>query len=114
RNANYLNRSFKDQTKLEPINEIPEIAFKIPNIIKQCLIFVRRNILSKLADTQYLVINLFEAPILAFFLAILIKYFNVSNEGGYNLYENENLPVYMFMSVIVAIFMGVSVICLLG
>lgn len=108
-NANYLNRSFKDQTKLEPTNEIPEIAFKIPNIIKQCLIFVRRNILSKLADTQYLVINLFEAPILAFFLAILIKYFNVSNEGGYNLYENENLPVYMFMSVIVAIFMGLSV-----
>ncbi len=108
-NANYLNRFFKDQTKLEPTNEIPEIAFNIPYKIKQSLIFARRNILSKLADTQYLVISLFEAPILAFFLAILIKYFNVSNEMGYSLYENENLPIYMFMSVIVATFMGLSV-----
>ncbi|MCK4465964.1 MAG: ABC transporter permease, partial [Bacteroidales bacterium] len=108
-NVNYLKGSLKDQTKLETINEIPKIAFKIPNIIKQCLIFARRNILTKLADTQYIVFNLFEAPILAFFLAILIKYFNVSNEMGYNIYENENLPIFMFMSVLVAIFMGLSV-----
>ncbi len=108
-NVNYLNRSLKDQTKLESTNEIPEIAFKIPYKIKQCLIFARRNILSKLADIQYLAFNFFEPPVLAFGLAILIKYFNVNNEVGYNLYENENLPIYMFMSVLVAIFFGLSV-----
>ena len=31
-----------------------------------------------------------------------------SNEIGYNLLDNKNLPVYIFMSVIVAIFMGLT------
>ena len=67
--------------------------------------------LSKIANTQYLIITLLEAPVLAFILAFIIKYFNVSetNESGYTLLENSNLPVYLFMSVIVATFMGLTV-----
>jgi ABC-type multidrug transport system ATPase subunit len=108
-NSHYLELSREEKKKLEPVTEIPEIAFKIPNNFKQFLVFTKRNILSKLADTQYLAINLLETPILAFALSILIKYFNISNDVGYNLFENENLPIYMFMAVIIAIFMGLSV-----
>jgi ABC-type multidrug transport system ATPase subunit len=89
---------------------IPEINFKTPNKFKQFVVFTKRDILSKIADTQYVIITLLEAPVLAFFLAILIKYFNSSESAaGYTLYDNENLPVYIFMSVIVAIFMGLIV-----
>lgn len=90
---------------------IPTINFKIPGLFRQWKIFVKRDILSKLSNTQYLVINFLEAPLLAFFLASLIKYFNVSttNEYGYTLLENVNLPVYIFMAVIVAIFIGLTV-----
>jgi hypothetical protein len=74
------------------------------------MVFVKRDVLSKLADTQYLLITLLEAPILAFFLAFLIKYFDESAKNPeYTLLDNSNLPVYMFMSVIVAIFMGLTV-----
>ena len=92
-------------------NNVPEISFKTPNKFKQFRVYVKRDILSKLANTQYLVINLLEAPFLAFLLAYIIKYYNVniSNEIGYSLSENSNLPVYIFMSVIVGIFIGLTV-----
>lgn len=94
----------------EPGKGIPEITFKTPSKFKQFLVFVKRDILSKLADTQYLIITLLEAPILAFFLAFIIRYFDESaSVPSYTLMENSNLPVYLFMSVIVAIFMGLTV-----
>ena len=91
-------------------DELPEISFRIPNKIKQFSVFIKRDILKKLSDAQYLVINFLEAPLLAFLLAFIVRYFDpdISNEIGYNLLDNKNLPVYIFMSVIVAIFMGLT------
>jgi ABC transport system ATP-binding/permease protein len=90
---------------------LPEISFKVPNRYKQFLVFVKRDILAKLANQQYLIINFLEAPVLAFLLAFIIKYHdvNVNNPGGYTFAGNVNLPVYLFMSVIVAIFIGLTV-----
>jgi ABC-type multidrug transport system ATPase subunit len=89
---------------------IPEINFKTPNKLKQLLVFTKRDILSKIADTQYMLVTLLEAPVLALFLAFLIRYFDESVANPkYTLYENSNLPIYIFMSVIVAIFMGLTV-----
>ena len=105
-----LYKSEKKEDELEPGGAIPEINFKIPNRLKQLVVFVKRDILSKVSDIQYLLITFFEAPVLAFFLAYLIRYFDESDPNpGYTLYENANLPVYIFMSVIVAIFMGLTV-----
>ena len=107
----YYNKHIKKkEKKLEPGHGIPEITFKTPNRLKQFLVFIERDVLSKLADRQYLMITLLEAPVLAFFLAYLIKYFDESAANAhYTLLENSNLPVYLFMSVIVAIFMGLTV-----
>ena len=94
----------------EPGGAIPEINFKTPNKLKQFIVFSKRDILSKIVDAQYLLITLLEAPILALFLAYLIRYFDESVKNPhYTLYDNSNLPVYIFMSVIVAIFMGLTV-----
>jgi len=104
----FIDKPFERLKKLPPL---PEITFKIPNKLKQFWIFVRRDVLSKLANTQFLVINFIEAPVLAVLLAFIIKYYsvNVTNIHGYTLEGNSNLPVYIFMSVIVAIFMGLTV-----
>ena len=104
----------KIESKIEAIDahtEIPEITFKIPGKIKQFMIYTARDIKSKLTNTQYLVINLCEAPLLAFILAYLVKYFNtdVSNKIGYIFRENSNLTAYLFMSVVVALFIGLTV-----
>jgi ABC transport system ATP-binding/permease protein len=90
---------------------LPEISFKVPDRYKQFIVFVKRDILAKLSNQQYLFINFLEAPVLAFLLAFIIKYHdvNVNNPGGYTFAGNVNLPVYLFMSVIVAVFIGLTV-----
>ncbi|MDX2442305.1 MAG: ATP-binding cassette domain-containing protein [Bacteroidales bacterium] len=110
-NAYYSEYSGKKVRAKKEEKHLPEINFKIPSLYRQWKIFVKRDVLSKLSNTQYLVINFLEAPLLAFFLASLIKYYDVSatNQYGYTLFENVNLPVYIFMAVIVAIFIGLTV-----
>ena len=105
-----LYKEEKKEDKREPGSSVPEINFKTPNKLKQIIVFTKRDILSKVTDTQYLLITMLEAPIIAFFLAFLIRYFDESIKNPhYTLYDNSNLPIYIFMSVIVAIFMGLTV-----
>jgi ABC transport system ATP-binding/permease protein len=105
-----LYRSEENAELLEPETSIPNINFKTPNKLKQLIVFTKRDLLSKISDVQYLLITLLEAPVLAFFLAFLIRYFDESaTDPHYTLLNNSNLPVYIFMSVIVAIFMGLTV-----
>jgi len=110
-NQHYLEYSKGKEKKLSVTKETPSISFKIPYKLKQFFIFATRDIRSKLANTQYLIITFLEAPLLAFILSFIIKYrdINATNELGYTFTGNSNLPVYIFMSVIVAIFMGLTV-----
>lgn len=85
---------------------LPLNQFKVPDKLSQYVTFFRRNILRKLSDRQYMVINLLESPLLAVILAYLSKY---SPNGNYLFSENRNLPVFLFMSVVVAIFLGLTV-----
>jgi ABC-type multidrug transport system ATPase subunit/uncharacterized tellurite resistance protein B-like protein len=107
----YLSNSTSNKKEDDHKYKLPSISFKIPNMLKQIKVFITRDVLSKIANTQYLVITFLEAPVLAFILSFIIKYFNVSetSERGYVFLENSNLPVYLFMSVIVATFMGLTV-----
>jgi ABC transport system ATP-binding/permease protein len=85
---------------------LPPSIFKIPGKLRQYMVFVTRDVLAKLSNTQYIAINLLEAPLLAFILAYLVK---LSTEGRYVFKHNENLPAYLFMNIIVALFMGLTV-----
>jgi ABC transport system ATP-binding/permease protein len=103
---------FKQRVKLPRIDHIKEelpVVQEIPNWYKQLKVFVTRDVLAKLANKQYLYINLFEAPVLAFFIAFMVKYYNVlAGEGKYTFYNNANIPVFFFMSVVVALFFGLT------
>lgn len=90
---------------------LPQLNFKIPNRLKQFLIYLQRDALSKFANKQYLTINGFETPILALVLALLLRYFNTDGAGErtYVFAQNPNLPVYMIISVIIAFFVGLTV-----
>jgi ABC-type multidrug transport system ATPase subunit len=94
----------------ENIGTVPR-SLNIPNKLKQFKVFVTRDVLSKLANKQYLLINFLEAPLLGFILAFMVKYYNtdISNKTGYIFRENENLTAYLFMAVVVALFIGMMV-----
>ena len=101
------NKNIQDGVKPKTHKDIlPKNFFNIPNIEVQFKIFTIRNILSKISNKQYVLINLIEAPLLAFILAYFTKY--IPN-GEYILADNKNLPAYLFMSVVVALFIGLTV-----
>lgn len=85
---------------------LPASNFKIPKWRKQTLTFARRNLVRKYADRQYMVINLLEPPLLAFILAFVSKYLS---DGVYLFSDNKSYPVFLFMSVVVALFLGLTV-----
>lgn len=88
--------------------EIPRIKFNRPNAIKQFLIFSERNFLSKFANKQYILLAFLITPILSIILALLCKH-SSSDFDHYVLYGNENIPAYLFMGVIVALFVGLII-----
>lgn len=102
---------FKKKVKLPSIQEpdvLPPKTLNIPGKIKQFIIFSHRDLLSKFSNKQYLIINFLEAPVLALILAFITRYTPEDTEV-YHFKENLNIPVFFFMSVIVALFMGLTV-----
>ncbi|MTI38731.1 ATP-binding cassette domain-containing protein [Fulvivirga lutimaris] len=95
--------------KVEDLNEEPAHSLFIPNKIKQSIIFTTRDLLSKISNRQYLLINLLEAPLLAVILAFIIKYKSSPFGDSYIFRFNDNIPAFMLMSIIVALFMGLTV-----
>ena len=91
--------------------KIPANKYSKASRWQQFRIYMNRDILSKLANKQYLLINFLEAPVLALLLSYIIKYSSPDEamESTYVFYENDNIVAYIFMSVIVALFMGLTV-----
>ncbi|MDF1560128.1 MAG: ATP-binding cassette domain-containing protein [Bacteroidales bacterium] len=86
-----------------PREPLPANKYSIPGLAKQSAIFFVRDLLSRIADRQYMLVTLLGAPLLAILLAFFTR--DVSGQD-YSFRENENLPAYMFMCVITAFFMG--------
>ncbi len=89
-----------------PKSPMPASNFRVPEKIKQLRTFNKRNLLRKLADRQYMAINLLEAPLLALILGFLSKY---SEGEKYIFLANKNYYIFLFMAVIVALFIGLTV-----
>lgn len=94
---------------VEDVREEPPHSLNPPNRFKQTLIFATRDTLAKLSNKQYLLINLLEAPLLAIILAFIIKYKSAPGEKEYLFRFNDNFPAFLLMSIIVALFMGLTV-----
>ncbi len=99
------NKQKKDTYTKEPAL-LPATLSEKPGRLKQFSIFFMRNLKIKVADKQYLIINILEAPV----LAVIVAYFTRFSAGeNYIFYENKSLVSYIFMSIVVVLFMGMSV-----
>lgn len=87
----------------------PPKTLNLPSRIKQFLIYTARDVRSKISNRQYIILNLLETPILAFILAYVIRYIPDPNSDVYVFRDNENIPIYIFMGLIVALFIGLMV-----
>ena len=110
------NEVFKAQmegraAKVPDERSVPKSTFAIPDKLKQFVVYFKRDLLSKLANRQYVLINLLEAPVLAYVMAFFLKYYRVGHgtADAYIFRENDNIPQYLFIAVIVALFLGLTV-----
>ncbi|MEK6479928.1 ATP-binding cassette domain-containing protein [Catalinimonas sp. 4WD22] len=102
---------YQENFKIESVAEekdAPPKSLSIPSRIKQTMLFTIRDTLSKVSNKQYMLINFLEAPVLALFLSLIIKYKDAGNLV-YSFRFNENIPAYLLMSIVVALFMGLTV-----
>lgn len=108
------NEVFRAQMEVR-VAKVPDGAealhstFQPPGRLRQMAVFFKRDVLAKLANRQYVLINLLEAPVLAFFMAFFLRYRNGPPGEAYVFRYNDNLPQYLFIAVIVALFLGLSV-----
>nr|WP_319400204.1 ATP-binding cassette domain-containing protein [uncultured Carboxylicivirga sp.] len=105
----------KFEWKTKPVadkrEKLPPNLYNIPGRFEQFKIYFKRDVLSKIKNKQYIFINLLEAPILALILGFFTKFISGEN-GDANVYlfsKNVNLPAYLFMSVVVSLFLGLTV-----
>lgn len=91
------------------INDAPPKSLNIPSWFRQFLLYSWRDFLTKISNSQYVILNLLEAPVLAFILSYIIRYIADPNSHIYIFRENENIPIYIFMALIVALFLGLTV-----
>mgnify|MGYP002626281731 FL=1 len=99
----YLNG--REKFGLPAESEVPHSDQKKPGALKQFIIYLHRNIKTKITNMQWLCIALLEAPVLALICSLLTRY---APPEGYTVMDNKNLVSYFFMSVIVATFIGMS------
>ena len=95
--------------ELQSGEDSPPKNLKIPGWFKQLGIYTIRDFLSKISNKQYVALSLLEAPVLGFILSSIIRYIEDPNSGKYIFRVNENIPVFIFMALIVALFLGLTI-----
>jgi ABC transport system ATP-binding/permease protein len=106
--ANTYNSNYPF-TQVHEIRELPDKNLQRPGFIKQLQIYFSRDLKSKISNRQYVLLTLLEAPILGFVLSFIIRYIPDPDSNVYIFSENENIPIYIFMSLIVALFLGLTI-----
>jgi ABC-type multidrug transport system ATPase subunit len=97
------------QKRIQDVKESPHRNLDRPGPFKQFMIYFSRDVRSKLANRQYILLTLLEAPALGFVLSFIIRYIPDPKSEIYIFSENENIPIYIFMSLIVALFLGLTI-----
>jgi ABC transport system ATP-binding/permease protein len=86
----------------------PKSFLETPNKLDQWWIFLTRDVLSKVKSSSYLLLMLLEAPILGLLIALLLRHKNNADNSQYVYAYNDNIPAFLLVSVIFALFIGLS------
>ena len=98
-------------TEKPSVTQFPEISFIPPDTFGQFITYLKRNVLIKLNDKQYIIVSLIVTPVLAFLLSFFVKTYPIEDgiRGAYSFSDNSNIPAFLFMAIIVPLFIGLSI-----
>lgn len=107
---------FYKEGETEPVNKnqkdkIPNLSNSNPSRWKQFKIYSIRNFLAKITDLQFVLFAMVIPPLLGLILGFFTKNASPGTDvnTSYIFSANDNLPAYIFMSVIVALFVGLII-----
>ncbi|MFZ8836798.1 MAG: ATP-binding cassette domain-containing protein [Flavobacteriales bacterium] len=95
-----------DLESVPPDPSVIPFVHQSPSWWDQFVIFCRRDLHAKRKNRPYVIMNLLQAPVLALVLALFTRF--QSGDQGFVYRWSENLPQFLFISVIVALFLGLS------
>ncbi len=109
--GDHFSKRLRPKDMENNVAPLPPTTFNIPKWIDQFKVFYKRDVLAKLKNKQYLIVNFAEAPLLALIIGYFIRYYNPGDDNtlGYTFSANPNIPYYFLMSIIIALFIGLSV-----
>lgn len=93
----------KENSTFEKSSEPLQLGSVKPSKFQQFLTYFKRDILAKWTNKQYIFLTVAEPFLLALLLALVLR---KSGNNGYVFMENNNLPAFLFICVIVSLFLG--------
>ncbi|MBN1939321.1 MAG: ATP-binding cassette domain-containing protein, partial [Candidatus Aminicenantes bacterium] len=84
----------------------PARSLNRPGLLGQLDVFFRRDVRARLANRSYLLVTFLEPLVLGLLTGLISR---GAFGGTYSFHDNNNLHAFFFMSVIVAVFLGLSV-----
>ena len=103
---------YQQERPQEPVpapDSPPPSSLQVPHWFKQFINYLKRDLNSKINNRQQLLMTLLVSPLLAFILAYIVRYIVEPSSSTYIFRENENIPIYIFMALIVSLFLGLIV-----
>src|SRR5881227_1623422 len=88
-----------------PVQKKKRVPFRWHDEWTQLRTLLRRAFISKLRNRGNLVITIGVAPVLAFLIASLLRY---SDSGTYDFASAYHIPTFLFLTLIVAMFLGLT------
>ncbi|MCS6807290.1 MAG: ATP-binding cassette domain-containing protein [Bacteroidota bacterium] len=74
---------------------------------RQFTTLLQRNFVNKFRDRSNLIITFFEAPALALAVSFILRH-AADIDAEYNLFQNDNLAIFIFLAVIIATFLAIT------
>jgi ABC-type multidrug transport system ATPase subunit len=103
--------NFKSTPAEQKSSSINFQGFRTAKALAQYGVFFKRNLLTKLRNRTYLFVALIEVPVLAFIIGYFTRFAVGTdlNPSEYIFFYNKNLPAFLFMTIVVAVFVGIQI-----
>ena len=104
KNLQSTNTNKKDKDLLSK-KTLPQNSKQVPRLEQQYLTYTLRNFKTKISKQKELSFSFLAAPTISFILSVLMRQ---GFDGDYSFSENENIPLYFYISILVCVFLGIS------
>jgi len=101
-----IRKEARSEPRIPQAQKRRKIKLGVKSRLHQLWAFIERSFKMKLRNRTNNIITFFEAPLLAFIISFILRYSAASEPYSYH--QNINIGIYIFVSVIAFIFLGLS------